>query len=492
MTHVVVQASHRAEFRVNAFLMLSRAFAADKDRHAVAANARDDDHSPSVPTGLMTPLRSDEDVACARDADISASSASGTPTSKCFVHAPADSPNGTPQENREAVLARMELVQRWPTRVELSAAEQNRAEMFSRSYEDEDDGFMLAERRNEASTVRRTLQASQSLSSMPRIDSKPPLAPKPTLSRARAYASEADLSKLVDTHDEGPVSFGPSVALMLVDIQPVYWSLAPEVQAAFPTFPENVSHLLASARDAGSHVVHVKASYTYDTCPWLKNFQRLNPGRRAYEIDPSEVEEFAQPREGETIVDKDTFGAFIHAPDLAVRLREAGVKTIVFAGLITSVCEQHSVFGACHAGYRVVVAHDACGDRSRARHEAALMLYGNYMYDVASTSELVQQTVEAKKREEVESSYKSTVAPPVVRKPPRPLSIAKPTAVHESNVADLKSKRYLVPSEYGGSPVSNLGVSLSQISLVDYVIDKRGARGGLSPVSALDLDNASL
>lgn len=251
--------------------MLSRAFAADKDRHAVAANARDDDHSPSVPTGLMTPLRSDEDVACARDADISASSASGTPTSKCFVHAPADSPNGTPQENREAVLARMELVQRWPTRVELSAAEQNRAEMFSRSYEDEDDGFMLAERRNEASTVRRTLQASQSLSSMPRIDSKPPLAPKPTLSRARAYASEADLSKLVDTHDEGPVSFGPSVALMLVDIQPVYWSLAPEVQAAFPTFPENVSHLLASARDAGSHVVHVKASYTYDTCPDRKS-----------------------------------------------------------------------------------------------------------------------------------------------------------------------------------------------------------------------------
>merc|ERR1712205_267077 len=102
VTHVVVQASHRAEFRVNAFLILSRAFAADKDRHAVAANARDDDHSPSVPTGLMTPLRSDEDVACARDADISASSASGTPTSKCFVHAPADSPNGTPQENREA------------------------------------------------------------------------------------------------------------------------------------------------------------------------------------------------------------------------------------------------------------------------------------------------------------------------------------------------------------------------------------------------------
>ncbi|ABO95687.1 predicted protein, partial [Ostreococcus lucimarinus CCE9901] len=96
------------------------------------------------------------------------------------------------------------------------------------------------------------------------------------------------------------------------------------------------------------------------------------------------------PREGETIVDKDTFGAFIHAPDLAVRLREAGVKTIVFAGLITSVCVQHSVFSAFNAGFRVVVAHDACGDRSRARHEAALMLYGNYMYDVASTSELVQ------------------------------------------------------------------------------------------------------
>jgi maleamate amidohydrolase len=386
------------------------------------------------------------------------------------------------------MLARLELVQRWPTRTELSAAEQNRAEMFSRSYEDEGDGFMLAERRNSELAAKSTLQASRSLSSMP----NPPPAPKPPLARSRAYASEADLSKFLKSNDEGPVSFGPGVALMLVDIQPVYWSLAPEVQAAFPAFPANVSHLLASARGAGSHIIHVKASYSYDTCPWLKNFQRLNPGRRMYEIDPSEVEEFAQPREGETIVDKDTFGAFIHAPDLAVRLREAGVNTIVFAGLITSVCVQHSVFGAFNAGFRVVVAHDACGDRSRARHEAALMLYGNYMYDVASTGELLKETEKAKEREEVEASYKSTTAPALTQRPPRPLAIANPTALLESNFADFNSKRYFVASKCGRSPVSNLGVSLSQISLVDYVNGKRSVSDGLSPVCALDLDNASL
>jgi len=32
--------------------------------------------------------------------------------------------------------------------------------------------------------------------------------------------------------------------------------------------------------------------------------------------------------------------------------------------------------------------HDACGDRGRARHEAALALYGGYMYELVSSKEL--------------------------------------------------------------------------------------------------------
>jgi len=57
-------------------------------------------------------------------------------------------------------------------------------------------------------------------------------------------------------------------------------------------------------------------------------------------------------------------------------------------GLITSVCVQHSAFGIFEAGYRTILVTDACADRGRARHDAALALYGDYMYELITTKEL--------------------------------------------------------------------------------------------------------
>ena len=69
-------------------------------------------------------------------------------------------------------------------------------------------------------------------------------------------------------------------------------------------------------------------------------------------------------------------------------LRVAGIETVLVCGLITSVCVQHSAFGIFEAGYRTLLVTDACADRGRARHEAALALYGDYMYELVTSQHL--------------------------------------------------------------------------------------------------------
>ena len=188
------------------------------------------------------------------------------------------------------------------------------------------------------------------------------------------------------------VRFGADVALLVVDVQPVYWSEAPEIVDAFPEFPRRVKSLLEAARFAGSPVTHVRASYAYDACPWLTTFERMNPGRKKYEIDPTHTEPFAEPVPGERVFHKSTFDAFYGSSELSSELHAAGVRTVIVCGLITSVCVQHCVFGAFNAGFRVAVAQDACADRTRSRHEAALELYGDYIYELTSAKDIVRRT----------------------------------------------------------------------------------------------------
>jgi len=369
---------------------------------------------------------------------------------------------GTPEDNRAAIMfEREEHSQTVPQMVKrvMSAAELNRATLFSRSFAMGDaDEKVPSLAHSPSRTAGKPPISRLGLSSARR---RIPVANKNSgnrpLGMARSYASEADLGHLRAEHEHGPIRFGKGVALMLIDLQPVYWSLAPEIKRAFPDLPGNVSKLLKCARENDARVVHVKASYSQDACPWLPQFKRLNPGRRAYEIDPDVVEDFATPIEGEIIVNKDTFGAFIHAPELAPELKAAGVHTIVVAGLITSVCVQHSIFGAFNAGFRVACAHDACGDRSRARHDAALMLYGDYMYEVVDTSALVKESALA----QIMEDSSSTAVTPAAR------------VMGGMLRADTSS------------PVSSIGVSMSQLNLTDYVKEKRATMDevGVSPMS---------
>lgn len=196
-------------------------------------------------------------------------------------------------------------------------------------------------------------------------------------------------------------------ALLIVDVQPEYWSECPAVRQDFPEFPSNMASLVQHCRAQQTKCIWVRADYSFDKSPWLQQFARLHQGRIPPVVTPSSKwEEFAEPEPHEMVMTKNSWSSTSDTKLIKV-LRESGIDTVLVCGLITSVCVQHSAFGIFEAGFRTILVTDACADRGRARHEAALALYGDYMYEL--------QTVESVREELKMSPEISTPEPQSMR-----------------------------------------------------------------------------
>lgn len=184
-------------------------------------------------------------------------------------------------------------------------------------------------------------------------------------------------------------------ALLVVDVQPEYWSQCPAVRKDFPDFPRNLGRLVAQARKQKAKIIWVRADYRYAHSPWLVQFARLHRGNIPSEVhsDPTnddiQWEDFATPEGGEYVIPKTSWSSTRHTA-LMDLLKQSGIDTVLVCGLITSVCVQHSAFGIFEAGYRTLLVTDACADRGKARHDAALALYGDYMYELLTVQDLCQ------------------------------------------------------------------------------------------------------
>jgi len=186
-------------------------------------------------------------------------------------------------------------------------------------------------------------------------------------------------------------------ALLVVDVQPEYWSQCPAVRQDFPDFPQRLRSLVTQCRQQKAKIIWVRADYRYAHSPWLVQFARLHQGRIPSEVhsdgpvqangNPIEWEDFATPEGGEYVIPKTSWSSTRHTA-LMDLLKQSGIDTVLVCGLITSVCVQHSAFGIFEAGYRTLLVTDACADRGRARHDAALALYGDYMYELLTVKDL--------------------------------------------------------------------------------------------------------
>ncbi len=118
---------------------------------------------------------------------------------------------------------------------------------------------------------------------------------------------------------------GPAIALLVIDLQKAIddprW--AKDGPRNNPEAEANVARLLVDWRKAGRPIIHIRHDSTEPQSSY-------RPGQPGNEFKPE-----ALPLPGETIIAKRTNSAFI-GTELESRLRRAGIKGLVVAGVITN------------------------------------------------------------------------------------------------------------------------------------------------------------
>jgi nicotinamidase-related amidase len=157
-----------------------------------------------------------------------------------------------------------------------------------------------------------------------------------------------------------------TTALVLIDLQQ---GILPYAKA-----PRDASAVLASAvplvavfRQVKSPVVRVKVGWSADGGDALKaTVDAPNPPGSLpadWLADPAELP--TQP--GDIAIVKRQWGAF-HGTELDLQLRRRGIRTIVLAGIATSIGVESTARYAWELGYDIVFAEDATSGPDAAMH----------------------------------------------------------------------------------------------------------------------------
>lgn len=137
----------------------------------------------------------------------------------------------------------------------------------------------------------------------------------------------------------------PDTALVLIDVQ-VGMDHERWGERNNPGAEGRIAELLGAWRTAGAPVVHVRHASRGVGSP-------LHPESPGFAFKPE-----AEPEAGEPVVTKSVNSAFI-GTDLETRLRTAGIRTVVLAGISTPHCVSTTARMAANLGFPTVVVSDA-------------------------------------------------------------------------------------------------------------------------------------
>jgi ureidoacrylate peracid hydrolase len=189
------------------------------------------------------------------------------------------------------------------------------------------------------------------------------------------------------------------VALVVVDMQNDFCSEGgfltklgvdlTDIRAAIP----KIGELLETARRRGIMIVHLyyDGNPEYFDAPMLERLARKDaegyclPNTWGIEIVPE-----LQPLDGELVIGKHRYSGFF-GTDLNMRLRGAGVETVVLTGVGSNNCVDGTGRDAYYHGFYVVVASDAAAAPSRALHEATLQTVEHAYGEVADVATIVAE-----------------------------------------------------------------------------------------------------
>ena len=170
---------------------------------------------------------------------------------------------------------------------------------------------------------------------------------------------------------------GAKAAVLVIDVINDFVSGELGSERAVAILP-NVERLLMHARQIGVPVVYVTDAHL--------------PGAREFDVWPRHAEEGTdgarvvdeiRPEERDHHLLKRRYSCF-YATGLDALLRELGVDTLVFTGLVTNICIQHTAADAFFRGYRLVVPRDCVEAPSDEAQEASLS-YMEEMYGAEIT-----------------------------------------------------------------------------------------------------------
>lgn len=169
----------------------------------------------------------------------------------------------------------------------------------------------------------------------------------------------------------------------MIDLQEEYFaSGGPNELPAGPPALALAADLLATARAAGLHVLHVRHVSDH---PMAEEFRLGHP---EVEIRPE-----VAPIEGEPVVDKRAISAFAGTP-LEQLLRERGVDSVVICGFMTQTCCTATAHEAMARRYRTLFASDATAAQDYGPsphtevHERALNTQRQLGAEVLTTAEI--------------------------------------------------------------------------------------------------------
>lgn len=268
-------------------------------------------------------------------------------------------------------------------------------------------------------------------------------------------------------------------ALLICDVQQANWHAA---KKEFPSFPRNLERTIANCRKENAKIVWVKQG-NGDT----QNSQRaLFKGKLENfhsNSASSELEVLPRPQNYDLVVNKKGLSGTTNTRLLS-QLEEANIDTVLVCGLFTSLCVQHTAFKIFEAGFRTILVEDACGDQSQKRHEAALSLYGNYMYEMVHSQDLEPNRGNMWKRSRFHNTVAFVPSKPSCDNASDTSSVTNATELstsHSDSSDDDDHHHHLILIEDHSIPKATAGASkvLSTITMMTSVVIGAALAGSL-------------
>lgn len=190
-----------------------------------------------------------------------------------------------------------------------------------------------------------------------------------------------------------------STALLVVDMQRYfmeepYAGACPVAQEIVP----NVNRLASALRNAGGMVVWLQMEAPpLDTGDWSALRGRFSPGSAKARWDSLkdgnsgfELWPRLEVHQSDQRIIKSRYSAFImgssHLDDV---MKEAGVDTLLIAGVATNVCCESTARDAMMLNYRVMMVSDGCAAASDSEHAASLGNFYLFFGDVQTTEQVI-------------------------------------------------------------------------------------------------------